>query len=82
MFIPNRYHELELKRLARYSNNTQDRGLVLDPKSNIFNVDAYPDADFSGMYGIKRHDDPSCSKSRTGLTITFSDCPVFWSSKL
>ena len=56
--------------------NTQDRGLVLDPNSDIFKVDAYPDAEFSGMHGHKKHDDPACEKSCTGFIITFANCPV------
>ena len=47
MFSTKRYHDLELKRLARYLKNTQYRGLVLDPNYDIFKVDAYPDDDFS-----------------------------------
>ena len=46
MFSPKRSHELSLNRLARYLKNTQDRGLVLDPNSDIFKVDA------SGFVGI------------------------------
>ena len=71
MFIPNRYHKLALKRLAQYLKNNQDHGLVLDPNSDIFKVDAYPDADFSVMYGHQRHDDPAYSKSFTGFIIKF-----------
>ena len=44
MFIPNISHELALNRLKRYLKNTQDRGLVLDPNSDIFKANAYPDA--------------------------------------
>ena len=57
MFCTNKFHELELKRLARYLNHTQERGLVLDPNYDIFKVDAYPDADFAVIYGHERHKD-------------------------
>ena len=63
-------------------NHTHDRGLVLDPNYDIFNVDAYPDADFLGMYGHGNTDDVACAKSCTGLIITLSKCPVLWISKL
>ena len=76
MFITNRSHGLSLKRLGKYLKNTQDRGLVLDPNYDIFKVHSYPDADFSGMYGHERHDNPACAKSCTGFTITFDDCPI------
>ena len=55
---------------------------MLDSNDNIFKVDVYPDADFAGIYGNKRHDDPECAKSCTGFIITFSDFPVLWISKL
>ena len=45
---------------------------MLDPNSDIFKVDSYPDADFAVIYVHERHDDISCAKSRTGFIITFS----------
>ena len=79
MFSPKRSHELSLKRLAQYLKNNQDRGLVLDPNSDIFKVDA------SGFVGIQGHENPnylSCTKSRTGLIIIFADCTFLCISKL
>ncbi len=54
----------------------------MNPSSNVCKIDAYPDADFAGMYGFEEHTDPACAKSWTGFIITFADCPVFWQSKL
>ena len=82
MFCPKRSHEMALKRLARYLKLTADRGLVLNPNSEVCKIDGYPDADFAGLYGVEKHDDPACVKSRTGFIITFADCPVLWVSKL
>ena len=82
MFSPNISHRFALKRLAQYFKNTQDLGLLLDPNSDIFKVDAYPDDDFSEMYGHKKHDDTACAQSRTGFIVTFDDCTVLWISKL
>ena len=45
-------------------------------------IDAYPDADFAGMYGYEDHADPSCVKSRTRFVINVCNCPVLWQSKL
>jgi hypothetical protein len=56
--------------------------MVMNPSSNVCKIDAYPDADFAGMYGYEEHTDPACAKSRTGFIIIFADCPVFWQSKL
>ena len=82
MFSTMRYHKLELKGLAQYLNNNQDRGLVLDPNSDICEVYAQPDADFAGMYEYKSHDDSTFDKSCTGFIITFSHFSVLWISKL
>ena len=82
MFNPKKSHEEHLKRIGRYLKATRDRGLIINPSSNILKIDAYPDADFAGMYGYERHDDPSCVKSRTGYVINVADCPVLWQSKL
>ena len=76
MFSPKIYHELALKRLARYLKHNQDCIILLDPNPETFKVDAYPDADFTGMHGHEKHDYLACAMSRTGLIITFDDCPV------
>ena len=55
---------------------------MLDPNYDIFKVDVYPDADFAGIHGNERHDDPECAKSCTGFIITFADFPVLWIFKL
>jgi hypothetical protein len=60
---------------------TRDKGLVLNPSGKL-TVDAYPDADFAGLYGYEDVTDPANVKSRTGFLITVSDCPVVWVSKL
>jgi hypothetical protein len=54
---------------------------VLKP-SGTLKVDAYPDADFAGLYGHEKVTDPACAKSRTGFLISVSDCPMVWVSKL
>ncbi len=54
----------------------------MNPSSDVCKIDAYPDADFAGMYGHEDHTDPACAKSRTGFIITFAVCTVFWQSKL
>jgi len=56
--------------------------MAMNPSSDVCKIDAYPDADFAGMYGHEEHTDPACAKSWTGFIITFADCPVFWQSKL
>jgi len=49
----------------------------------VCKIDAYPDADFAGIYGHEEHTDPVCAESQAGFIIIFvADCPVFWQSKL
>jgi hypothetical protein len=81
MFAPKLVHEQALKRMGRYLKATREKGLILNPSGDL-KVDAYPDADFAGMYGYLKITDPACVKSRTGFLITVSDCPMVWFSKL
>ena len=50
--------------------------------SGLLKVDAYPDADFAGLYGHEKATDPVCAKSRTVFLISVSDCLMVWVSKL
>ena len=81
MFNPRLSHEKALKRIGRYLKATRNKGLILKP-TGMLKVDAYPDADFAGLYGYEAVTDPACAKSRTGFLITVSDCPIVWVSKL
>jgi hypothetical protein len=56
--------------------------MVMNPSSNVCRIDAYPDADFAGIYSHEDHTDLACSKSYTGFIITFAECLMFWQSKL
>ena len=81
MFAPKHSHELALKRIGRYLKNTSERGMVIQPTREL-DVDAYPDADFAGMYGHEKPTDPACAKSRTGFVSMFAGVPILWQSKL
>ncbi len=52
------------------------------PLRSICKIDAYPDADFAGMYGHEKPVDPSCVKSRTGFVIKFANVPSLRNSQL
>ena len=80
-FAPKRSHEVALKKIGRYLLATRDKGLILTPTKSL-DVDAYPDADFAGLYGYEDNMDPTCVKSRTGFVISVANCPVLWKSKL
>jgi hypothetical protein len=82
MFCPKHLHELALKHIGHYLEQTSDHGMVMNPSSNVCKIDAYPDADFAGMYGHEDYTDPACAKSHIGFIITFAECSMFWQSKL
>jgi hypothetical protein len=63
MLCPKKSHEEELKQIGRYLKATRNRGLIINPSSGVLKINAYPDANFAGMYGYERHDNPSCAKS-------------------
>ncbi len=81
MFCPKHSHELALKHIKTYLKNTSSRGMVINPTREL-TIDAYPDADFAGMYGHEKPTDPACAKSRFGFVIVFAGVPVLWQSKL
>ena len=81
MFCPKHSHKLALKRIGRYLKNTASRGMIINPTKELV-IDAYPDADFAGMYGYEKPTDPACAKSCTGFVIVFAGMPVMWQSKL
>jgi hypothetical protein len=81
MFNPRLSHEKALKRIGRYLKATRDKGLILKPSSSL-KIDAFPDADFAGLYGHEKIQNPEVVKSRTGFLITVCECPVVWVSKL
>ena len=55
--------------------------MIINPTRELV-IDAYPDADFAGMYGYEKPTDPACAKSCTGFVIVFAGMPVMWQSKL
>jgi hypothetical protein len=55
--------------------------MVIQPTREL-TVDAYPDADFAGMYGHEKPTDPACTKGRTDFVIMFAGVPILWQSKL
>jgi hypothetical protein len=84
MFCPKKSHEDALKRIGCYLKATRTKGMIITPNSNFLNIDidAYPDADFAGLFSKEKADDPACVKSRTGFVILVGDCPVVWKSTL
>ena len=82
MFCQKHSHELALKCIGRYLKQTPDRAMVMNPSTELCKIDAYPDADFAGMYRHEKPTDLSCVKSCIGFVVTFADVPILWQSKL
>ena len=80
-FCTKRYHESGLKLIGRYLLGTHSKGLIITPTRDL-NIDAYPDADFSGFYNYEEHNDPICVEIRTGFVINVAGCPVLWNSQI
>jgi hypothetical protein len=78
---PRRIHEIALKRIGRYLLGTRDKGLIFAPDGTL-KVDCYVDANFAGMWGYERPDEPICVKSRTGYVMMIGKCPIIWTSRL
>ena len=79
---PMQCHEDAVKRIVRYLIGTRAEGLYFGSKTG-FRLEAYADADFSGLWGIiEEPQDPTCVKSRTGYLICLGGCPIIWRSKL
>mmetsp|Transcript_4163 Transcript_4163/g.6401 ORF Transcript_4163/g.6401 Transcript_4163/m.6401 type:complete len:708 (-) Transcript_4163:225-2348(-) len=82
MFNSKRSHELALLRIGKYLKATRTKGIVIKPTGGLLNINAYPDADFAGLYGHENDTDPACVKSRTGFVILAANCPISWKSSL
>ena len=78
---PTEAHAKGLKRIGRYLQSTRDKGMIINPKTNL-KLDCSVDANFAGLWNVEDANDPACVRSRTGYVITLGDIPVVWSSKL
>ena len=81
MFCPKHSHKLALKCVGRYLKNIFSHGMVINPTREL-TIDAYPDADFAGMYVNEMLTDSAYAKSQSGFVIMFAGVPVLWQSKL
>ena len=58
-FCTNRSHEAGLNIIGRYLLGTLNKGLLITPTRDL-NTDAYPNADFDGLYNYEDNNDPIC----------------------
>ena len=60
-----------MKRIFRYLQGTKNNSLVINP-SNKMVVDFYADADFAGLWGHEKPQEPIYARSITGCVVTFA----------
>ena len=77
---PHQSHATAVKSIIWYLKDTQTKGLVCTPPPN-FALDCYVDTNFAGLWNAEDQDEPVSVKSRTGLVIMLSGCPLVWQSK-
>jgi hypothetical protein len=78
---PKQSHAEAVKRIRRYLQSTQDKGLIINPSGNTFTC--YVDASHAGDWKQEAAiDDPTTARSRTGYVISYAQCPIVWGSKL
>ena len=67
--------------IGRYLLATRDKGMILKPNGDSFNVSV--DADFSGNWDrSEAADDADTARSRHGYIVSYAGCPMLWASKL
>ena len=56
-------------------------GLIVDT-ADIWSLNSFDDAKFSGFWGCEDDQYPSCVKTHTGIVITLGGTPVPWVYKM
>jgi hypothetical protein len=75
-------HAEAVARICRYLNGTQDKGLIFHPDPTK-GFEVWADADWAGhWHKDTAQDDPGSAKSRSGILLTWTGCPVLWLSRL
>ena len=78
---PRKSHANAIWQIVRYLIGTRDRGIIMQPSGNDFEVAV--DSDFAGNWNRDTAaDDIMTAKSRSGHVVMYSGCPVLWSSKM
>jgi hypothetical protein len=78
---PKKEHGKAVEWLCRYLAATRDKGIILKPSEQSFDV--YVDADYVGNWDKETAtDDIDTARSRTGYVVFYAGCPIIWKSKL
>ena len=79
---PKKSHATAVKTILRYLKCTFDKGMIIKPSTNQFNLDMYVDADFCGLFGQEDSHNVDSARSRTGYIVTLGSWPIIWKSTL
>jgi hypothetical protein len=74
---PEMEYDKALKWLDRYLIETRDKRLMFDPKEQSFDASFGDEWDRAGALV-----DADAASSRTGFVISFTNCPVIWTTRL
>jgi hypothetical protein len=78
---PKAEHANALKWLGRYLHGTRDKGIIMCPTGDLFDV--YVDADFAGNWiPQEAMDDDNTARSRYGYILMYNGCLVTWASRM
>jgi hypothetical protein len=81
MSAPKYEHGKAVRWFGRYLLGTQDKGCIMRPTDDSFDV--YVDADFAGNWDpTTASNDIDTAWSRHGYIIMYAGCPVVWQSKM
>ncbi len=78
---PMHLHEQAVMRIGRYLLSTRKKDKIYKPDSTK-GIEVYVDADFVGGWDPADSMNADNIYSRTGYVIRYSDCPIYWQSKL
>ena len=79
---PKKSHIQAMRAIGRYLIGRRDKGIVMKPDYTK-SFECWVDANFAGnWYEPGATKDPMTAKSRSGWVITYTRCPITWSSKL
>ena len=79
--FPKQSHSAAVKTIVRYLVRTKNQGTIYTRPTSL-SIDCYVDADFAGLYGTEKPEDPISAKSRTGYILSIGGCYLFCKSQL
>ncbi len=78
---PRKSHATAVKKIVRYLKGTMHEGITYKLPS-CFDIEAYADSDYAGLYRQEPDEDPTSVKSRMGYVIFWAGFPLLCKSKL